>query len=353
MRFALPFRASVWWPHIAPPAFAIAFFAMGASSVASASEALWRLSDFTASLLGTAAFGYFLNDCADIEPDRRAGKRNTAAGFSPFPRLLLLFALLFSGAAPWWWLAPVAPLAFGLWVLLVVCLAAYSVPPLRLKTRPLPGVFCDMAYGHLLPALVALALFAPLGDTWNKDGALALFFLIIWLVLKGLRNILLHQFQDRAADKRFGERTFVVKYGAAATSLLLNRLLIPLEILSLMALGVALIPWTTSLLWGLVAFLAVQWLSIGLWWGQHTRWNRLYNKFWFVPNDFYEGWLPLLMGYFWLDRLQWPLWWLLVVFAVFPFGAARLWRDLRSADRNISDTRNYWLVRFGWMWRKE
>jgi 4-hydroxybenzoate polyprenyltransferase len=353
MRFSLPFRALVWWPHLAPPLVGIALFALGTAPDAG----LWRLAAFVASLAGTAAFGYFLNDCTDIETDRRAGKRNFAALVPVVPRWGLLLALLLLGGAPWWWLAPAAPLAFGCWVLLVACLVAYSVPPIRLKTRPVPGIFCDMAYGHLLPGLLTLSLFARPGQplsagTWSTVALLAFL-----LVLKGLRNILLHQLQDRAGDKRNGERTFVVKYGGAITAMALNRVLLPLEWLSLLALCTALAPWTTLLLWGLLAYVAVQWLSHALWWDLGTRWSRLYGRFWFWPNDFYEGWFPYLMAVYFLNRQPYPWWWLLVFCAAFPMPWVHLWRDLGSVRRNLRDWqihfRAYWTGKFQGMPRRD
>ncbi len=354
MRFALPFRSLVWWPHIAAPLIGTAIFASAIGPAPVWPELLWRTAAFLASLVGTAAFGYWLNDCTDIATDRRAGKKNLAANASPIGRAVVLLALLLLGAAPWRWLAPAAPTAFALWLLLTGCLAAYSVPPLRLKTRPLLGVLCDMAYGHLLPGWLTLALFWPETVAVSTVGTVA--FLVLWScwsMAKGVRNILLHQISDRAGDKRAGERTFVVKYGGAIVALMINRVLLPLEWLLFFALLVALAPWSSLPLWGFVAFMGLQWLSIGLWWDLGTRWQRLYDKFWFLPNDFYEGWLPHLAAGVFVGLHRLPVWWLLAVLAVVPMALKLLRRGLVMIGRNLHDLRvhlrAYRKGRFGWM----
>lgn len=355
MAFFLPFRAQVWWPHIVPPLLAVAFFALGTAPELTPVDAGLKGLRFLASLVGTAAFGYFLNDWADIGPDRRAGKRNFAAKSPFWLRPFFAAALLGLGGLPWLWLwrsGPLAGWALVFWILLVACLVAYSVPPLRLKNRAIGGVLCDMAYGHLLPSLLTLALFSPVPQ-WERPSLWAgLFFFVFLLKIKGLRNILLHQVQDRSNDRRNGENTFVVKYGASTAALLLNRLMLPLELLLLLAIGVVMAHWAPIFLWTLLAYLTLQWLVQLAWIDIHARWRRLYGKFWYLLNDFYEGWLLYAAAFFWCQNQNVPYWAMAVVFLLFPNPVFKFLRDVRAIGRNFRDMRGYlfsfWGQRLKW-----
>jgi hypothetical protein len=112
-----------------------------------------------------------------------------------------------------------------------LCFAAYSLPPLRLKCRGLPGLLADAAGSSLFPSLVALILAfraagTPLDPVWIGAAA-------IWALAFGIRGILWHQLLDAENDRRAGVGTFAVRHRAGAVIALGKYLVFPAELAAL------------------------------------------------------------------------------------------------------------------------
>lgn len=286
LRHAL--RAPLWWNHLAPPVLAVFYFFLWRGGVVFyfyLAPVLLFLISFT----GIAAFGYWLNDWMDIAADAAAGKPNAAASKSPAQRLMIAGALLISGWLPWLllpheWQGPV------LLGLLNLALVLYSVPPFRWKERAFWGVVCDLSYGHLLPVFVALATFAPLFSESQKPQWLVMVLLFLLLVLKGMRNMLEHQISDRKNDRKAGAGTFVTRWGALFSARVLSWILLPLEmtLLSVFLASIGGLLFLSFMLFlAVYVFLFLSWKAFR---GHPMRWLF---RWWYAPNDFYEGWLPL------------------------------------------------------------
>lgn len=344
MRGARLLRFSLWWQHIVPPILAGAYLAAAVGALPPA-RLVTLLPPFLLSVIGIAGFGYFLNDVCDIAADRAAGKTNAAAARPPLARAGILLALLGAGLAPWS-LLPANPVNLALLALQVGVLTLYSARPFRLKERGLVGAFADTLYGHVLPVAITLSTFFPepasafqrTGSSWPA-GLLGLLMVLV-LVSKGLRNILLHQLGDRFNDRRAGLRTFVVGAGPVTTLSLINRLLLPVEIGALS--GILLLLAPAAPVWvGFVAFLGFTSLMFSAWKFPYLPKRQMRFKFLYFLNDFYEEWLPptvLAIAVLRHGEL-WPL--LVLHFAFFPKGVAKLPRNFTVLRENFANAADF------------
>ncbi|HEB64019.1 MAG TPA: hypothetical protein ENJ02_00555 [Chloroflexi bacterium] len=151
------------------------------------------------------AYGYLVNDLADVELDRRHGKSNAFAETSKGRAAALLLGLLVLGAlAAWPFLR--RPAFGALWVSWLGLATFYSLPPLRLKEHGLVGLCATVLAQQTLPLLLLLAAF----DTpWSRLGLA----FGVFATLRGLSSDLGHQVRDYANDARTGTRTFAVHIG--------------------------------------------------------------------------------------------------------------------------------------------
>jgi hypothetical protein len=341
-------RFSLWWQHIVPPVLAAAYIA-AATGVLPPGELIARLPLFLVSVVGIAGFGYFLNDACHIAADRAAGKPNAAAAIGPLARAGILLGLLVVGLAPWS-LLPRNPVNLTLLALQVGALTLYSARPVRLKERGLAGVLADTLYGHLLPVAIALFTFFPgpleaaraPGLAGSPGPPIVVLLLCVLLVLacKGLRNILLHQLDDRENDRRAGIRTFVLAVGPVRALALINRILLPLELGGLVALLVLLAP--AAPVWvGFAVFLAFTALMFSAWKFPYLPRRQLRFKFLYFLNDFYEEWLPPTALVIAVARHAelWPL--LPMHFALFPKGLAKLPRHFAVLRENFANAGDF------------
>lgn len=321
-------RFGDWWPRLVP-VVASCFYAtllLGADLRTMGRQLPW----FLLALVSIAAFGYTLNDCWDADSDSRAGRANAQRGLSRLSRLLLVGGPLVVGLGAWAALDPnrLASLFFVLQLLLLV---VYSVPPFRFKERGSLGVVADALYGHVVPLAIVLSVFPPNVGSDSRGlwaGALG-----IWTLAKGLRNILLHQVEDRKRDRLSGVATYGSRRPPLETLSLINRLLLPLEFMALGALLVGLDPaWMA-----LIIFLGYTTLKFSAWklWTLPRRYLRL--KFLWFLNDFYEEWLGLTLL---LILVQGDRRWLVVALVhlmLFPGILRRLPADLRTMSRNLTE----------------
>ncbi len=192
-------RIRDWWSYVIPPVMAIAYLGLLTSKVPLKTEHAWILLVLLLSSVAMASFGFLLNQWTDRAEDALAGKPNTTQGLHPAPvhTMLLLSASL--ALAPWLF----QPWHPWLWVLLglqLLSLLLYHIPPVRAKNHLVAAVLLDSSYSSLWYPLLAWSLFQPLF-------APGLVLLISWCLARGLRNILLHLFNDAQSDARAGRTT--------------------------------------------------------------------------------------------------------------------------------------------------
>ena len=141
LRAIAKIRMSLWWHHIIAPLLGVLYtlLLLGKTSILSILPSLgW----FVVSILGTASMGYWINDWTDQRQDLAVGKKNATIGYSTTQKVMVLTLFFLIALVPWLFL-PRYFLSFGLWIILVLSLVIYSVPPFRWKEKTLLGIFCD------------------------------------------------------------------------------------------------------------------------------------------------------------------------------------------------------------------
>lgn len=228
-RLAAPMRAGEWWEHKLAPTLAL-FYATSLSLGAGIAELAPAILLLLAALIPGAAYVSIINDLADREDDRRAGKANRMAAA---PRGLAWLAVglpLAAGlAVAWHWRDD--PLLLGFYLAAWVSFTLYSVPPFRLKARGLAGLAADASGAHLFPTLVAVVLACRASEAapdplWLAGAGL-------WAFAHGLRGILWHQLLDSEADEAGGVRTFVQRVPRAQALALGRFVAWPVELAAL------------------------------------------------------------------------------------------------------------------------
>jgi len=198
-------------------------------------------------ILCWAAFGYAINDVADMACDRLAGKSNRAADVSPLLRTLFLgltasTALALSVVWSVNWTGP----AFVVIALLLA--GAYSLPPVRLKERGAIGLVAGAAAQWVLPVL-AIANIESGG--WKRPAAWSLALLGLAI---GIRWMAIHQLHDTMADHQAGVRTYA-STGGQVWPVLLGAFLSEVVLLTV----ALVVTWPVSApAWAALAFWIVQ-----------------------------------------------------------------------------------------------
>ena len=155
------------------------------------------------------AYGYVINDFADLECDRAAGKKKVMQRMTK-PVILLSLAGLVLPAA-------VLPLLYsGFSLKMILALAGtyflgstYSLPPFRFKERGVWGLVVSSFAQRCMP-LVVIAQLLP-------DGHRGWFwFYMVLAFISGLRYIFIHQVIDLENDRAAGVNTFAQSHLLAA-----------------------------------------------------------------------------------------------------------------------------------------
>lgn len=203
-------RAGDWWELKIPVLVAEA----GAVAVIEGlpGDFFVRLAALVLSAAAFAAAAHVVNDSFDIDADAQAGKPNTMAGVPGPWRLLLWFALVAFGAAPWL-VVGLGGAGWAVLIVIVVSPVAYSAPPMRLKSRGAWGLVGDVVMERLAPnAFVVVAFAGGVGDL-SVAGRWFAATLALWSAAVGLRDIVVHQLDDLHNDRRSATPTWTVHHG--------------------------------------------------------------------------------------------------------------------------------------------
>ncbi len=287
-------RADNWWGSKLPPLFALAFAQILLNDIDPGRAIVLLIAVLIVTGGSVGAYGHVINDAFDVEADRRIGKKNWMAPFSPAVRCLI--CLVFALTA----FLPTLFIDYGrtaVALLVVECLlpALYSIPPVRLKNRRFWGVLADAAGAHVVPALIVMAAFTgPTGATNPQLVALV----AVWTTCLGLKGILLHQGHDREDDIRAGASTFATAADPSTLRKILVRIVHPVEVLSFAAIVVVLYPVAWLLAVFFVLFVATDLVKTALGWSYLFDPDTQSLKRRHVPlasNFFYELWFPLAL----------------------------------------------------------
>jgi len=322
-------RISCWWHYKAAPLMAFIYAKAFTNSI-SPWELMPVAAIFFVALVGIAGLGHFINDIADINEDKLSGKENFAAQLSLKQKILAGAFLLTLCVLPWVFIKTDS-LILLLLTLQIVFYALYSLKPFRFKNRHFWGILADAFYGHINPALVVLAVFSYYGAfqqafTLNNLFAIAL---IIWLFCKGVRNIMLHQIDDRKKDLLSGVKTFVVKFGGVRTLNIINSLILPLEFLVFALLIYFACNSFRDIYIPFMAFLMFTFIKFSLWKIFVLPPRQMRFKFLFFLNDFYEDWLPVIMLAYLIKADVYFVFYLILHLAFFPKTIINTVKDLK------------------------
>jgi 4-hydroxybenzoate polyprenyltransferase len=317
----------------------------GVSLYARADIARYTL--FFISLISISAFGYLLNDLCDVEGDTKSGKPNGLVGFVLLTRIVIVIVPLAVGVTAWIEMnrypdlyLPLKYLANLLFCAQIAALLFYSVKPLRLKERAELGVIVDAFYGHLNPVLITICVFGFSGilHLW---GALLITLLVLVCFIKGVRNILLHQIEDRKKDLEAGLNTAVTKYGPWRVINLINRFLFPAEVGFLVLLTLIICMHIPPCFICLLGFAVLSYLKFSGWKLGYADRRLVEFKFSYFMNDYYEAWLPVFLLMF-LSVFRHEFVFLLILHLVlFPSFISKMGKEIRAIRENFKTEEDY------------
>ena len=221
-------RASAWWTKLAPvlgTAYAVACLH---------GHPVWSLGPelalLLASLVNGATYVGLVNDLADEDADRVAGKPNRLAGRSTAVRLAMFGPCLVAGVGAAWLLGHRDPVAAWMYAGAWVSFSLYSLPPFRAKERGFAGVLADAAGAHAFPQLLAVSLVSHAVGVAADPRLLAA--VGAWALACGARGNLWHQLGDRTSDQRAAQRTYASSRDPAEIERLVRRVILPGEVAS-------------------------------------------------------------------------------------------------------------------------
>jgi UbiA prenyltransferase family len=283
-----PFRADDWWTSKAALLMGLVYLYTWWFGISL--ERFMPLCFFSVMVIaGFASFGYLVNDFFDREQDRRAGKKNFMLDRPASQQLALAFVSILLIVGPWFYL-PIDRFSYTLIAIQLSLFLIYSIPPLRLKERGAAGLVVDSLYAHAVPALLAaysyhLAARSPL----NYPEFTLLF---LWQLSGGLRNILIHQSEDRGRDQQSDTRTFVATAPERQVLRLLQAILLS-ELIFCLAFFSILTYVDHSFAACLVAVFVLS-FQPAFWYMFLTKSSMPDPPLRYFPNNVYEKWLPVV-----------------------------------------------------------
>ncbi|MES2619866.1 MAG: hypothetical protein V4615_03365 [Bacteroidota bacterium] len=317
-------RLGNWWHYKIPPLIAIFFFSEEIFGEHTIGEIWYKLLLLICWMFSAASFGYFINDWSDVAEDGLAGKKNLVARLSVplrwlfafcMPALAILIQVLINGFYSTAFLLSVGHLVFFI---------LYSVPPFRLKHYLLPAIFCDSLYAHVLPSAI---VFTSICNT--KDCLPLLFLLCASQFTGGVRNILLHHLFDRKNDLVSGNSNFANKFHSLFILKIVNRLLLPLDLLLVLIFFSFVSIYLVYIFSALVLF---RLFLVHVCWRIKRLWLNKKMSYWLL-NDVYEGYIPFIsILLFSLSSLKIFIVLCVVYPFVFPHFVTGLVNDMRHIN---------------------
>jgi hypothetical protein len=204
-------RADEWWEYKLVPILSIFYATALVLHVAVISVWVGGLA-LLLSVVAAAIYASAINELTDRADDAAAGKRNRAADR---PRsVAALFAVAVGAGLTFVWLWRDDTILVSCYLATWLAFALYSISPVRLKKRGLPGVLCDAAGEQMFPALVAV--FAACRGAQSAVSEVWIGAVAAWALAFGLRGILWHQLTDVENDRAAGVWTFARRHPRAA-----------------------------------------------------------------------------------------------------------------------------------------
>jgi 4-hydroxybenzoate polyprenyltransferase len=280
-------RLKDWWSFITPVVLSSVYFVIlikGMDFIESIQDiSLWFIS-----IIGTAAFGFSLNNTFDLEADKKAEKINHLALLPKWKQWTIVLLSLILATTPWFFLN-LNFSAVGLLIFQIILLIAYSTPPIRLKNNNYLSIISDSLYSGMI-FIIAIVVAGNFEADFFKYPTILFAVTVCTLFFRGLRNIIIHQIADAENDQKAGISTFALRYGkdnslkvsygfviAESIGIIAFTILISLEISY----------WLSLIIPAFLIYFVLKRFEIK---------NINKSKFIFtqIINDFYEDILPLI-----------------------------------------------------------
>lgn len=319
-------RFNDWWNFVVPPCLSFIYLLIYFKSISFNDSAVY-IALLLISIIGTAGYGYFVNDVCDIEFDRLAGKRNMASKLNVFIRSIIIILLLVIAFAPWLFL-PLNYFNFGLFIFQLLLLTIYSVKPIRLKQFIYQGALTDALYNGTVFFLILISVFNMMNENKIQYYNLFLINVFFWGLFKGIRNILLHQLKDRKNDNKANTPTLVLHLKPVRTVYIIDFIVLPIEFI-LFTLLIILISLHINYyyLW-FIAFILFTLIKFSFWKLPKLSYRQSLFKFLYFMNDFYEEWMPVItLTYLSFIDIHFIII-LIVHLAIFPRGIMKFYKDI-------------------------
>ncbi len=231
--FLKKLKIGKWWHYKIPPLLSVTYLLLCFSqNEIDINTYLYYIFLFLIAIIGTAAYGHIINDCFDIEQDKKAGKYNAFANLSLSKRWFTIIILVIIAIVPWFFL-PTNALNISLLACQFLVLTIYAIPPFRFKERAWLGVVSDALYAYVIPFGVAFSTFALITEQSIFDFKWLIVAMTFWYMVVGMRGIIFHQITDFDNDIKSGITTWAIEKGKEKSFYWLRRILFPLEILFL------------------------------------------------------------------------------------------------------------------------
>lgn len=330
-------RTSLWWNTVVPQVMGWLYFCLLFYKTPAGLISKSTLS-FIGALIITASFGYLLNDFFDVTQDRATGKQNFFSGINRYASVVILVSVLCMSVFLWMQIET-GLLSDVLFLTQLISLAVYSAPPFRLKEKGIAGVLCDAFYGHINPVLITFSVFMP-SVSLDQVHIFLVVFLSIALALKGVRNIVLHQIEDRKKDRTSGTQTFVIQNGGLFALYFVNYLL-RIEFIAVLGLSVVLCVLFPPVIISVFLFSIIWYLAFSGWKLAYLPPRQLKFKFLYFLNDYYENWLPaiFLLILVFKQSYLWPL--LILHHSLFPGFIVKLRTNFKIIQQNFKSEEDY------------
>jgi 4-hydroxybenzoate polyprenyltransferase len=334
-------RFSDWWLNIVPRYLGLIYILILCYDLPLYSG-FKTLFLFFLLLIFTASFAYLLNEVTDLKDDLKAGKNNSTAQLKPAAKLFYLLFFMILSFSPWLFL-PASILNFSLFCLQFFLLILYSVKPFRLKRFPIPGVMLDAFYNNVVILFVIITTLTVIADRSGQVNYFLMADVFAWAFLKGLRGILLHQVFDRKPDRIANNSTFVTKFGPMRTVFWINRLILPLEIISFVIIILVISLSGIPFLWLIFPLFGIYLFFFFSLWEREIAWKRREAKFryLYIFNDLYEEWIPIIV-LFYLPFLS--LWYTILIpihLLLFNKIVKKIFRNSEKVVNNFAGYKEY------------
>ncbi len=300
-------------------------------------------------------YGHIVNDIFDIDVDRRAGKRNQMAVFTPWQRFGFCALAIGFGFAPLAFVSH-SRTSFVLLVIEYLLPTVYAIPPLRLKELGALGVLCDSLGAHVGPCLFVLSILAHDAShpslVHSHAGVAFASLVSVWALCLGLIGIIIHEFEDRENDLQSGIRTFATGISFAQVRKFANGLY-AVELCAFAGMAALLARVAPLLVAALYVYTLMVTLKVSRHWSyyRHVAGERTSIQWWQFSHPFYEYYFPLAVA------LQCA--WVHPALAFFPVFQLALFAhtlrqqlpDLRAFPRTANEVFRQWSTWIIWRGR--